>query len=228
MMINYFNKLIKYIVLYGFILLAPVSHAGSYEDFFNALRTDQVQVVSQLLSRGFDPNTFSPEAEPALLTALRLEAWKSMELLIRHPQTRLNVKNKHDETALMLVCLNGKVALVKLLIDHQADVNQPGWTPLHYAASAGRSDIVQMLLDQSAYIDAESPNGTTPLMMAARYGNLESLKLLVAEGADTNLKNQQGLTALDFAVQGQRTDAQNLLESVTKASGLVGSIDKAS
>jgi ankyrin repeat protein len=67
-------------------------------------------------------------------------------------------------------------------------------------------------LDQSAYIDAESPNGSTPLMMAARYGNLKSVQLLIDEGADVLIKNQLGLSALDFAKQGNRPDAVAALE----------------
>jgi len=212
----YFNKFTKIVVLYCFLFISSVSHAGSYEDFFHALRTDDVKVISQLLSRGFDPNTHSPEAEPALFNALKFESWKSVEVLVKHPLTKINSKNKHEETALMLVSLKGQFALAKLLVDRNADVNHPGWTPLHYAASAGKADIVQMLLDQSAYIDAESPNGTTPLMMAARYGSFEALKLLLTEGADIRLKNQQGLSALDFAVEGQRPDAQKLIESSLK------------
>jgi len=215
-MINYFNKIIKKFVLYVFITFTSVVQAGSYEDFFNAIQKDDVKVISQLLSRGFDPNTYSPEAEHALFFAFKKEAWKSIELLIRQAQIRLNVKNNHDETPFMLACLNGHLALAKNFIERDADVNQPGWAPLHYAATGGNTEIVQLLLNHSAYIDASSPNGTTPLMMAARYGNFESVKLLMAEGADIHLKNQQGLTALDFAVQGQRPDAQKLLAAALK------------
>jgi ankyrin repeat protein len=89
---------------------------------------------------------------------------------------------------------------------------------LHYAASGGHTAIIQLLLDESAYIDAESPNGTTPLMMAARYGSEKAVQLLITEGADLNLKNQLGLTALDFAVQGRRPEAIKLLQSVSSAS----------
>jgi ankyrin repeat protein len=120
----------------------------------------------------------------------------------------------------MLVCLKGNLKLAKLLISRQADINHPGWTPLHYAATGGHVAIVQLLLDESAYIDAESPNGTTPLMMAARYGSPEAVKLLIEEGADVHLKNQIGLTALDFAHQGKRPDAIKLIESAIVQSSL--------
>jgi ankyrin repeat protein len=71
---------------------------------------------------------------------------------------------------------------------------------------------MQMLLEESAYIDAESPNGTTPLMMAARYGNGQAVQLLIDEGADIQHKNQLGLTALDFATQAARPDAIKIVK----------------
>ena len=212
--INYFNKIKKFVVLFVFFLFSINSIAGSYEDFFIALQNDQVKVVSSLLSRGFDPNTVNLKAEPALLNALNVGALTSAEVLVRHPKINVNVRNAHGETALMLACLKGHVALAKLLITKQADINQPGWTPLHYAATGGHVVLIQLLLEESAYIDAESPNGTTPLMMAARYGSAKATQLLIDEGADLQVKNQLGLTALDFAKQGNRPDA---FEIITKA-----------
>ena len=212
--INYFNKIKKFVVLFVFFLFSISSIAGSYEDFFIALQNDQVKVVSNLLSRGFDPNTVNLKAEPALLNALNVGALTSAEVLVRHPKINVNVRNAHGETALMLACLKGHVALAKLLITKQADINQPGWTPLHYAATGGHVVLIQLLLEESAYIDAESPNGTTPLMMAARYGSAKATQLLIDEGADLQVKNQLGLTALDFAKQGNRPDA---FEIITKA-----------
>ena len=208
------NKIKKFVVFIGFSLFSIFSSAGSYEDFFIALQNDQVKVVSSLLSRGFDPNTVNLKAEPALLNALNVGALSSAEVLIRHPRINVNVRNAHGETALMLACLKGHVSLAKLLISRQADINHPGWTPLHYAATGGHVELIHMLLEESAYIDAESPNGTTPLMMAARYGSAKATQLLIEEGADLQTKNQLGLSALDFSKQGNRPDA---LEIISKA-----------
>jgi len=211
--INYFIKSIQAIVIYGLILFSTIVLAGAYEDFFEATKNDQVKVISSLLSRGFDPNTVNLEGEPAIFHALKNESLKSFELLIRHPKVKLNLRNAHQESVLMLVCLKGNLKLAKLLISLQADINHPGWTPLHYAATGGNIGIIQLLLDESAYIDAESPNGTTPLMMAARYGSPDAVKLLIEEGADVHLKNQIGLTALDFANQSNQSGAVKLIES---------------
>jgi ankyrin repeat protein len=211
--INYFIKYIQAIVIYGLIVFSTIVLAGAYEDFFEATKNDQVKVISSLLSRGFDPNTVNLEGEPAIFHALKNESLNSFELLIRHPKAQLNLKNVHQESVLMLVCLKGNLKLAKLLISLQADINHPGWTPLHYAATGGNIGIIQLLLDESAYIDAESPNGTTPLMMAARYGSPDAVKLLIEEGADVHLKNQIGLTALDFANQSNQSGAVKLIES---------------
>lgn len=215
-LINDFNKKLKNVVLIGFISFFNFCQAGSFEDFFKAALFDDAKVVSSLLNRGFDPNTVNLEAEHALFIALREGSFKTFDVLVKHPKINLNVRNKHGESALMLVCLKGNRSLAKLLIKGKADINHPGWTPLHYAATGGHTDIIQLLLDESAYIDAESPNGTTPLMMAARYGNSKAVQLLIEEGADIELKNQLGFNALDFAKQGNRPDSFALLEAALK------------
>ena len=78
----------------------------------------------------------------------------------------------------------------------------PGWTPLAYAATNGKTEVVRYLLDIGANPNALSPNGTTALMMAVRGGHAETVDLLLAKGADVNLRNQNGATALAWATRG--------------------------
>ena len=111
----------------------------------------------------------------------------------------------------MLAALHGQLDIAKKLMARDADVNKPGWTPLHYAAMNKHMDVIALLLEHHAYIDAESPNATTPLMMAARYGTPQAVKLLLEAGADPALLNAQGLSALDFARHAHRKDAQELI-----------------
>ncbi len=66
---------------------------------------------------------------------------------------------------------------------------------------------MKLLLGYSAFVDAQSPNGTTPLMMAARGDHITTLKLLLDGGADINAKNQIGMNALAFAKQYKAPDA---------------------
>jgi ankyrin repeat protein len=209
----YFNKMKKLIVFIGLYLFSFWVSAGSYEDFFKAVQFDNVRVVQGLLQRGFDPNTVNPDGVPALMLAVREPSLKVAELLAAHPDTKTEVRNSNDESVLMLAAIKGYLSLVQKLVDNDADVNKTGWTALHYAASGGHVPVIAHLLEHSAYIDAESPNGTTPLMMAAMYGSPEAVKHLIQAGADLTIKNQLGLTALDFAVRGQRQNAKELIES---------------
>jgi ankyrin repeat protein len=209
----YINKIARDIVFIGLFFFGLNAQAGSYEDFFKAVQVDNVRTVQTLLQRGFDPNTVNPDGVPALMVAVREPSLKVAELLASWPQTRTEVRNAHDESPLMLAALKGFLPLVKKLVNNDADVNKPGWTPLHYAATGGHVPVIEFLLDESAYIDAESPNGTTPLMMAAMYGSPEAVKFLIQAGADLTLKNQQAMTALDFAVRGQRANARELIET---------------
>lgn len=197
------------------LVAAPFSlaHAGSYEDFFAAIRRDDAAVVQDLLRRGFDPNTPAPDGQPGLMLAVREPAPKAAQVLIAWPETRVDPRNADDETPLMLAALKGQTEVVRQLIARDADVNKPGWAPLHYAATHGHLAIMALLLEHHAFIDAQSPNGTTPLMMAAHYGTPAAVKLLLEAGADLDMRNQLGLSALDFAKRGNRKDAVELISA---------------
>lgn len=194
-----------------------VAQAGSYDDFFIAIKRDNAGEIRSLLQRGFDPNTPDPSGLDGLYVALRDGSLKAAEALVEWPKTDVDKRTLQDETPLMMACLRGQDEFVRKLLKRGADVNKTGWAPLHYAATSGNVPILQMLLDENAYIDAASPNGTTPLMMAAMYGTPDAVKLLIDAGADPTLKNQLGMTALDFATRGSRKDAQEILAAAMKA-----------
>ena len=210
---NYIKKSIYLIVFIGFSSV----NAGSFEDFFSAIQRDDPQSLSALLRRGFDPNTLDAKGQSGLFLALRDPSPKVVDVLLKTPKIKVETRTPQDESPLMMAAMRGELKLAAALIDKDADVNKTGWTPLHYAASSTHGDqlgVAKLLLENAAYIDAASPNGSTPLMMAAMYGNTSTLKLLLDEGADPTLKNQLGLTAVDFA---QRADRKEMVELIGAA-----------
>jgi ankyrin repeat protein len=216
--ISYFKKAVYLYVLIGF----GICHAGSYDDFFKAIKMDDSRAIQQLLARGFDANTLDPQGQHGLLVAIKEPSPKAAKALVDAPKIDLNTLNVLGESPLMLAALKGDLELASQMVKKGADVNKTGWTPLHYAASNGHVAVIKLLLESYAYIDAESPNATTPLMMASMYGSPEAVKLLLDEGADPILKNQQGLTALDFAQRGNRPDSMALLSKAARSKQATG------
>ena len=45
--------------------------------------------------------------------------------------------------------------LAELLLQKGAQVNRPGWAPLHYAATGGSIPMVELLLEHHAFIESE-------------------------------------------------------------------------
>jgi ankyrin repeat protein len=211
-------------VLYLIVLIAFSNvHAGSYYDFFQAIKTDDANTVKGLLARGFDPNSVDPSGQFGLTLAIAASSFHVAAVLVDIPVTKVEVRTPQDESPLMLAALKGNLDLCEKLIARDADVNKPGWAPLHYAATGAHIEVMKLLLANSAYIDAASPNGSTPLMMAAMYGNDAAVRLLLEAGADPSLKNSLGLTAIDFAQRAERKDAVNLIAAAIRATAPKGS-----
>jgi uncharacterized protein len=205
------------------VAMLPLSaRAGAYDDFFRAVKVDDAGAIKSLLQRGLDPNLIEPErGDSGLILAMRNNSMKVFNLLLNANGVNLETKARNGDTALMVACYAGNKPAVEALLAKGAEVNKPGWTALHYAAAIGNNDIVRLLLDKSAYIDAESPNKTTPIMMAARSGHIMTVKLLLDEGADATLKNDLGMTAIDFARQHNQKDiAEGLTYRLKKAGKL--------
>ncbi len=220
---NHFGNIQKSIVLYALVLLlgfATQARANAFDDFFTAIKRDDAATLQLLNLRGFDLNTRNEKGECALFLALRDGSLSAANYLLSQPDVKVELRTAKGESPLMMAALKGHLSLVQLLIERKAEVNKPGWTPLHYAATnaePGSAQVVRLLLEHHAYIDAESPNKTTPLMMAAHYGHPAVVKLLLEEGADPLLKNEQGLSAIDFAHRANRASSAELIGAFVRA-----------
>lgn len=198
----------------------PAAYGETREALFKAAEVDDESSIVSMALKGLNIGTQDEQGQSALMIAAREGSMKVARFLMAQPVVKINALNLKGESALMLASLKGRLELVRELIANKAEVNKPGWTPLHYAASNPEPvshDVVAMLLENYAYIDAESPNRTTPLMMAAHYGHADVVKLLLEEGADPGLRNEQGLTAVDFARGAGRKEQAELIASFMRA-----------
>lgn len=101
----------------------------------------------------------------------------------------LNSTDRSGRTAISYICSTNLTNFLELFLQLPGiDVNKPdneGNSPLHFAAQAGLSDVVNMLITKcrSLVIDPKNNLGFTPLMKAALQGRTRCAKLLLFAGA---------------------------------------------
>lgn len=90
-------------------------------------------------------------------------------------------------------------AIAEVLIAAGAKVNKGAGaegTPLHSAATVGRTKTAEVLLHAGADTNARDEEGRTPLHEAAAWGHVELARVLIQAGADVNATDKGGQTAL--------------------------------
>jgi hypothetical protein len=96
-----------------------------------------------------------------------------------------------------------------------ADVNardEAELTPLYYAASNGRAEIVELLIGCGAHVDDADREGWTALSVAAKKGHLRVVELLIEKGANANIEVKNTYTPLNYAIlNGHREVVERLL-----------------
>ena len=182
-------------LLVGALLGLQPAHAQAlYERFVQAVAVDRADEVAALLARGIDPNTVDPQGNPALVVAARSGFEPTVDVLLRGG-AKVNARNQFGDSAVMVAALGGYVSIVRKLLARGADFDHGGWNALTYAAT----NVVRLLLDAGADVNAKGPNGTTALMMAVRGGHADTVELLLAKGADPGRRNENGASALSWA-----------------------------
>ncbi|XP_049287631.1 ankyrin repeat domain-containing protein 12-like isoform X1 [Anopheles funestus] len=131
-----------------------------------------------------------------------------------------NRQDRKGRTPAHCGCAKGQMETVKILHTKKGNLwlrNAKGDLPVHDAASSGRRQLVQWLIQMKPkHINTTSNDGRTLLHIAAGHDNVDMCKLLLELGADINLlyrPSSKGapLTPLDYAlVKGYRSTAKYL------------------
>ncbi|OPY01452.1 MAG: Ankyrin repeat protein [Syntrophorhabdus sp. PtaB.Bin047] len=90
--------------------------------------------------------------------------------------------------------------------------NDYGNTPFHEACRFGHPDIVRLLLEKGAKVNARrKDDGHTPLHEACMHGHVDAASLLIEKGAKVNAKNTWGATPFHAACATGELDLARLL-----------------
>lgn len=126
-----------------------------------------------------------------------------IKMLLKRKEIDVNAANEHDLTALTIAVLDGRLAMVSILLqDIRIRVDgDGGQTAFMRAAQLGFVQILQLLFENKAQIDMKNRDGgDTALIYAARAGSVSGVKFLVENSASLNMKNGRGETAIQVAL----------------------------
>ncbi|XP_062609750.1 ankyrin repeat and SOCS box protein 8-like isoform X1 [Saccostrea cucullata] len=181
-----------------------------------------------------------PEDEHTIFAAVRYNDCQRVEQILRQSDISANIVHRasqcslkksrvqksvamqlNEYTPLHIACLHSNIEVIRLLLNHDADVNvkdSTNRTPLHYATLANRSDVVNLCIENGADVNHQTSSGKTALMYAVQEKNLAIVQAIVDAGADVSLKDVKGGTALEICLlSGGRTANTDIVKALLQA-----------
>lgn len=191
-----------------------------------------LKTLKFLLDKGANPNEVNENGETALILSLAAPDKEIVKLLIAKG-TNVNIKDKAGADAISSVfgalfmlewakaspdgisdsykAMLSKTSaayldIAKQVVKANADVNREfaQGTILHMAIGIGDPELVSLMLEHGAQVNAESQDGSTPLMLAVQQSlaveNTRMVEILLSQkGLNLNAQNRYGATALMLA-----------------------------
>lgn len=138
-------------------------------------------------------------------SSLHLAAKKSdletCQLLICINPSLVKAINKDKQTPLHFA---SQVSIAEFLLDNNADINAPdsiGRTPLDYAATTGRADVVKFLIEKGAVIKTIYEEGFELFDCVIVCNRPDIIQMLIDAKADVGVVGHWGMTPLHSAAK---------------------------
>lgn len=178
-----------------------------------------VAMVGHLLQLGADPNSKTSVGVPILTEAMHMAdrglmdkhmadlflmgkaGDRNVEIitqLLDHGADA-NALTAWWQTPLMAAAFAGDERLVKILLDHKANVNigsKVGMTALMYAQG---TPVTKLLLAAGASVNDKEITGRTALHFATMRADPDAVSALIQAGANVNALDDKGISALHIA-----------------------------
>ena len=175
--------------------LKAVYHVSQWDFLIN------IDLAKLLIKNGININATDTKGKSALDYAKTAEI---KALLIKHgAKPGAEFVNTRLNSEIIEAATKGNLQKVKQLIENLADVNalnKNGYTALMFASLNGHTDIVKLLIEKGANIDAGiNLENETALMFSSKNGHIDVVKTLLEKGADVKIRDSASRTAVDYA-----------------------------
>ena len=179
-----------------------------------ACRSGALATVKMLVKAGAGVRVTDTDGDTCLIFAAYFGHTETVRYIVSFPEVDVNHKDTDGNTALLLAASHGHTETVRYLVNlPEVDVNQVGddFTALHWAGQEDYPNMVKVLIDAGADMDAEDENGCSPLLLASKQGCLDTVKMLLKAGADVCAADNKGATCLALAVCNGHTETVRYL-----------------
>lgn len=166
-------------------------------------RDDIVAVLASQATKPSQLDIRDNEGHTALSLATYNRRTAAMKALICHGAS-CNISGQDGLTTVHLAASWGFLEEMGLLLNGGGDPNaidDKCSTPLHQAIVGHRAhpDLVTMLKEAGANLEARDKDCRTPLMLAAQLDNHQLVSGLLKNGVDIDAENEDERTAIDYA-----------------------------
>uniref|UniRef100_H3AVQ6 BCL3 transcription coactivator n=1 Tax=Latimeria chalumnae TaxID=7897 RepID=H3AVQ6_LATCH len=199
-----------------------------------AVITKQPYIVAALAAEGASPMLLDRNGKTAIHLACEHGSLDCLLQIMKNSRESLNLEARNYEgyCPLHIAVANGNQEIVTYLLDHGADIDsvgcvcmfacvrvcvcmrvstyrdvKSGQTPLIQAVEINSIEMVTLMIQSGANVNAQTYSGNTALHCASGRGLVDMVRLLLKNGADSSAKNYHNDTALMVAKNKRVIDA---------------------
>ena len=188
----------------------------------HAVKFNKLEMVTFFVEKGLDVNALTKRQGTTLHIAAVANADNRVVPYLIEKGADVNRRDGDGCNPLMIALLYYRGGVAKHLIEAGTDVTHTDFarnTALHYATAPSyalpgtvtRMDIVKLLVEKGADVNAKNEAGLTPLMKASQMLNPSIAIYMIEKGANINEQDMFGKTALMFAAETSKADTVKVL-----------------
>lgn len=170
--------------------------------FVDVCRKGSISAVQRLLDQGFDVQSDDPVKNTGLHYAAANNDLEMINFLIKN-KIKIEERNKHMETPMILAVISGNLAAVELLVLHKAKVDvfdRYHRTPFMISIVHGYDDLIKYFWKLEPNVNLRDKQYKwTALHYAASRGNLSLVKRLIEMDGNVYLTSRDNCTPQDIA-----------------------------